>query len=75
MLSVLPTFPRDTDRYGPNYAEAIRYWEPRSILASSLALRLWERMFVELPVSSQPPTWSSLSAAALQCVDLNPIEA
>ncbi|MBL4846241.1 MAG: 7-cyano-7-deazaguanine synthase [Planctomycetes bacterium] len=60
MLSTLPGFPRDAERYGPGYADAIRYWEPRSTLASGLSLRLWERMFVELPVTSEPPTWSTL---------------
>lgn len=64
MLSTLPSFPRDTERYGPGYAEAIRYWEPRSILASTLSVRLWERMFVELPPSTEPPTWSRLHQPA-----------
>jgi asparagine synthase len=60
MLQALPGFPRDTERYGEGYAEAIRYWEPRSTLAGCLSLRLWERMFVERPPRETPPQWSEL---------------
>ncbi len=60
MLSALPMFPADTARHGPGYREALARWEPRSVLATGLALRLWERIFVELPDTDEPPTWSSL---------------
>ncbi len=60
MLRVLPRFPRDTARWGLGHPRAITAWEPHSILATSLALRLWERMFVELPVGDEPPGWADL---------------
>lgn len=60
MLNVLPAFPHDTERYGVGHAAAITAWAPHSILASGLALRLWERMFVELPVTDEPPGWGTL---------------
>lgn len=66
MLSVLPFFPGDMQRYGNDYPAAIRYWEGHSILASSLAFRLWERMFIDLSPSEQldeeraTPSWQTL---------------
>jgi len=63
MLGVLPGFPGDLAGYGEHYPAAVRAWESRSILASSLALRLWMRMFVELPQADSPPTWQSLWAS------------
>jgi hypothetical protein len=60
MLSVLPSFPGDTSRYGQAYPKTIQFWEGRSILATSLALRLWERIFIELPLQDEPPSWHSL---------------
>jgi asparagine synthetase B (glutamine-hydrolysing) len=60
MLEALRGFPDDAERYGPGYARAIRWWEPRSILATSLAMRLWERMFIERSPGSAPPTWEEL---------------
>lgn len=66
MLGVLPRFPDDAERYGPGHAAAITAWEPHSILATSLALRLWERMFVEQPVGDSPPDWAGLWLAPAQ---------
>lgn len=60
MLQTLPGFPRDAERYGEGYADAIRYWEPRSALAGCLSLRLWERLFIERPPRETPPQWSEL---------------
>lgn len=65
MLQTLPSFPRDTERYGAGYAEAIEYWEPRSTLATCLSLRLWERIFIERPPSESPPTWAELFQPSL----------
>ncbi len=60
MLQTLPGFPRDAERYGAGYAEAISYWEPRSTLATCLSLRLWERIFIDRAPSETPPVWSEL---------------
>jgi len=60
MLSVLPHFPRDLDEHGAHYPAAIQYWESKSIMASGLALRLYKRMFVELPQADTPPSWHDL---------------
>ncbi len=60
MLGVLPTFPADTERYGLGHAAAVTAWEPWSILATSLGLRLWERMFVELRGLDRVPDWAAL---------------
>ena len=61
MLDALPDFPSDFDRFGPGYGDAMRYWEPRSILATGLAFRFWERLFVDSPHRDRPPTWASLA--------------
>lgn len=57
MLSVLPRFPQDLGEYDARFPDAIRLWESRSILATSLALRLWMRMFIELPRAQAAPRW------------------
>lgn len=60
MLSVLPSFPFDMDRHGPGYPQVVQKWEASSLLATCLAFRLWERMFVEMPPRQQAPTWMEL---------------
>ncbi len=60
MLSVLPSFPFDMDRHGPGYPAVIQKWEASSLLATCLAFRLWERMFVEMPLRREAPTWMEL---------------
>jgi asparagine synthetase B (glutamine-hydrolysing) len=60
MLSVLPDFPNGFAEYGAHYPDVIKYWESKSILASGLGLRLWKRMFVDLPRSAEPPSWRDL---------------
>lgn len=60
MLAASPSFPADAERYGAGYAAAVRWWEAYAILATGLALRTWERMFIEMPVRSTPPTWREL---------------
>jgi len=60
MLSVLPGFPHDFGEYGAHYPKTIQGWEPKSILATSLALRMWMRIFLELPAPAEPPTWHEL---------------
>ncbi|HHO50051.1 MAG TPA: asparagine synthetase B family protein [Deltaproteobacteria bacterium] len=60
MLAASPSFPADAERYGAGYAAAVRWWEAYAILATGLALRTWERMFIEMPVRDTPPTWREL---------------
>jgi hypothetical protein len=60
MLSVLPSFPFDMDRHGPGYPGVVQKWEASSLLATCLAFRLWERMFVEMPPRREAPTWMEL---------------
>ena len=60
ILSVLPRFPHDFADHGVGCTGAIASWESQSILATSLALRLWIRLFIELPRADAPPTWGSL---------------
>ncbi len=60
MLAAHPGFPAELEGLGPDILGALRYWEPRSILASGLAFRLWHRMFVDEPALSAPPSWAAL---------------
>ena len=64
MLRALPEFPSAFRRFGPGYHAAVQCWEPHSILATGLAFRLWERIFVEDEVSANPPTWAALLAGS-----------
>jgi asparagine synthetase B (glutamine-hydrolysing) len=60
MLRALPHHPGDYERFGPDLARAVEHYEPQSIQAGGLALRLWLRLFVERPPTSEPPTWREL---------------
>lgn len=63
MLETLSRFPHDLAWLGEGGVQAIRDWEPRSILASSLAFALWQRIAVDTPPSPSPPTWETLAPA------------
>ncbi len=54
----------NSDRYlgirDEAYLKAIRALAPRAPQASVTALRLWHRMFIELPLTNEPPSWESI---------------
>ena len=60
MLTALPSFPADVERFGAGYLRAVRFWEPEAILATGLAFRLWERIFLEQAPTLEPPTWQTI---------------
>jgi hypothetical protein len=59
MLRAVPGFPRELDELGPGTAEAVEFWEPHSILASSLSLWFFREIFVGR-AAVQPPAWEDL---------------
>jgi hypothetical protein len=62
MLRAVPDFPENLRDISPEYPDAVRFWEPKSINATGLAFAFWRRMFLERPLSTQPPTWDELLA-------------
>ena len=60
MQRALPDFPGDLAALGPGYPGAIRYWEPRSIHATSLSFAFFRRLFVDLADRTSPPGWGAL---------------
>ena len=56
MLRALPDFQSRLRDIGPDYPAAVRFWE------LCLGFVFWQRMFLERPLSKQPPTWDELLA-------------
>ena len=44
-------------------ARALRRWDARSPQTAVTALAFWNRIFIERPPGTRPPTWSELLAA------------
>ena len=62
MLRAVPDFPDNLRDLGPEYPDAVRFWEPRSINATGLSFAFWRKLFLERPLADRPPVWEELFA-------------
>ena len=60
MLRALPSFPDELDALGSRYPEAVRQWEPSSILSNCLSFWFWRRLMTEFHSAAVPPRWEEL---------------
>ncbi len=62
MLRALPRFPASLADLGAGHPDAVRFWEPRSVQASSLSFAFFRRLFFEPEAAwrDRPPTWEEL---------------
>ncbi len=72
MLRALPSFPRSFADLGPRHVEAVRFWEPRSILASALGFAFWRELFEHREPTVTPPTWDDLIVGGRDVARVSP---